>query len=130
MVMKTVRTAFLCVLALMLALGGEPLWAGDKEDADLLVSAKKWEQSFQLFGKPLVFNADGTYTRGDGKKAGNWSVKAGKLTLTGSFLGGVTKKTFGIEWLDAKKLGFWLSEPGKKRNEGYFGGDAFMKYDK
>jgi hypothetical protein len=120
----------------MLMLGmGVPARADDKEVAEILVSAKKWEQTFQLYGRPLVFSADGTYTRGDGKKAGTWTVKDGKLTLTGSFLNTTTFKndptrTFGIEWLDEKKLGFWLSEPGKNRNDGYFGGNAFMKYSR
>jgi hypothetical protein len=134
--MATARLVSLCVLALLVLAGmGAPALADDKEIAQLLVSAKRWEQPFQLFGKPFMFNANGTYTRGDGKNAGTWTVRDGKLTLTGSFLNTTTFKddpvrTFGIEWLDAKMDGFWLSEPGKNRDAGYFGGQAFMKHDR
>jgi hypothetical protein len=131
--MTTLRTA-LAVLTLAL-LGGSPAAAGDKEDAEILVSAKRWEQYFQLYGKPFVFHADKVYTHGDGKKAGTWEVRDGKLTLTGKFLNTTTfkddsERTFGIEWLDDKKLGFWLSTPGKDRKDSYFGAGAFMKFDR
>jgi hypothetical protein len=132
---RILRTMSLAVAALAL-LGGSPAKAGDKEDAEILVSAKRWEQSFQLYGKPFVFHADKVYTHGDGKRAGTWEVRDGKLTLTGKFLNTRTngydaERTFNIEWLNDKKLGFVLSEPAEKEfDKYYYGKGAFMKYDR